>query len=111
MVSNVEKGRRLEKKARERLISEGYKIFFKSMRMRFGCQDFANLFDIVAAKVGVRLYVSVKTFVSASRHAEHIREVEKFIDLYGLHGEVYAIWFWKDREWYVRRWEVLSNDN
>ncbi len=104
MVSNVEKGRRLEKKARDKLIMAGYKIFFKSMRTRFGCQDFAKLFDIVAFKGKERRYVSVKTFVSNSRHKQHIVDILDFVDKHGYTGESFELWFWKEGAWDIESW-------
>ena len=104
MVNTVKKGYRLEKKARDELEQAGYKIFFKSIRTRFGCQDFANLFDIVAYKGKERLFVSVKSFVSWSRHRSHLADVEEFADNYGYRNEFYYVWFWKKREGWIKKW-------
>ena len=112
MTSNVEKGRRLEKKAREVLEELGYKIFFKSMRTRFGCQDFAKLFDIVAAKDRSRRLISVKTFVNNSRHLEHKRDIQEFVNKHSLLNEKCELWLWHVEDFDTKsisgRWEIIT---
>ncbi|GAF91216.1 unnamed protein product [marine sediment metagenome] len=111
MTSNVKKGQLLEKKARDELIIAGYVIWFRSIRTRFQRQDFANLFDIVAVKNGERLFISVKSYVTESRHKQHLLDVEHFCNEYGLRNEVFTVWFWnsEDVEWDKRVWE--KNDD
>jgi len=111
MVNTVKKGYRLEKKARDELVRDGYTIWFKSTRTRFGCQDFANLFDIVAVfsdgESKHRRYISVKSFVSVSRHKEHIQHVQNFAKVYGVYGkpsERFEVWLYKGNG----KWQVES---
>ncbi|KKL99268.1 hypothetical protein LCGC14_1816120 [marine sediment metagenome] len=94
MVSNVEKGKRVEKKARDALEELGWKILFKSIRTRFQSQDFAGLFDIVAARDRSRRLVSVKTFVSNARHVEHKRDLQNFSNKHSLLNEKCELWLW-----------------
>ncbi len=109
MVSNVEKGRKLEKKAREELEADGYKILFKSIRTRFQRQDFANLFDIVVAKDRTRRLISVKTFVSNSRHKEHKVDIGEFVNKHSLLSEKCELWLWhQDTTGTSGEWEVIK---
>ena len=90
----MEKGRKLEKKARDELEADGYKILFKSIRTRFSCQDFAGLFDIVVAMDRARRLISVKTFVSNSRHSEHKAAIGEFVNKHSLLSEKCELWLW-----------------
>ena len=92
---------------RDELEADGYKIFFKSIRTRFGCQDFAKLFDIVAAKEEgrQRRLISVKTFVSNSRHTEHKRDIQEFANKHSLLNEKCELWLWHKEG---RGWEIIT---
>jgi hypothetical protein len=96
MVNKAKKGYRKEKLARDILVSEGWQIFFKSIRFRFGCIDFANRFDIVAYKDSKRKFISCKHDGS---YLPHEQDIKDFADKYGKYGESYELWIWHKGAW------------
>jgi len=103
MVSKVKKGYNVEKKARDSLIKDEYRITFKSIRYRFGCIDYANLFDIVAYKGQERLFISCKHFGNSNYYLPHQKEIKEFKEEYGKEGEIYALWIWKEYQFTDKR--------
>jgi hypothetical protein len=72
-------------------------IVFKSVRFRFGCIDFANLFDVVAYKDKERKYISVKHF--NGYYLLHQQEIKDFKQKYGNERESYELWIWFKPHW------------
>lgn len=99
MVSKVKKGYRVEKRARDELVKDGWFITFKSIRYRFGCIDYAKLFDIVAYKDDKRLYISCKHFGNSNYYLPHQEEIRQFKQKYGKEGEEYCLWMWKEYQY------------
>ena len=104
MVNKAKKGQHREYIARKELEADGWFIAFKSIRNRFGCIDFANLFDIVAYKTKHvaffnRKYISCKHFGQGNYHQEHQAEIRKFKNENCKQGETYELWLWCERKW------------
>lgn len=113
MVKTVSKGYRKEKLARDQLKSEGWNVIFKSVRFRFGCIDVAQLFDIVAVKGHIWLFVSVKHLNSGNYYLQHQAEIKRFKEDYGLEGMEFMLWLWskghysgrgKNKVWREAEW-------
>ena len=102
MINAPKKGYKKEKRCRDELIKDGWFICFKSVRFRFGCIDFAKLFDVCAAKGKIRLYVSVKHFGNSNSYLEHQAAIKQFKEQYGLIGEIFELWLWKSPRWQGR---------
>lgn len=98
MVNKARKGQHREYMARKQLEANGWLIVFKSIRNRFGCIDFAGLFDIVAYKHGIRKYISCKHFGQGNYHQEHQKEIKEFKKKYQLPCEEYELWLWAERK-------------
>ena len=96
-MNKARKGYTKEKKIRDERKADGWLICFKSIRWRFGCIDFATIFDIVAFKGQQRKYISSKHF--NGYYLEHQDEIKKFKDMYGKDGESYELWIWKSPRW------------
>jgi len=99
LVNKAKKGQHREYLARKELEADGWFIVFKSIRNRFGCIDFANLFDIVAYKGQDRLYISCKHFGQGNYHQQHQTEIREFKAKYGKANESYELWLWCERRW------------
>lgn len=95
-MNKAAKGYRKEYKIRKQLESEGYFIAFKSIRNRFGCIDFANLFDVVAYKGKERRYISSKHGNNGNNYIAHQKEIVDFKTTYGYPDESYELWLWTD---------------
>ena len=95
-MNKAKKGYTKEKRARDELKAEGWNIVFKSIRWRFGCIDFATLFDIVAYKGQERKYISCKHFGKGNYHQEEQRQIKAFKEAHGKEGEGYELWLWAD---------------
>jgi len=98
-MNKAKKGYVKEKKVRDELIKDGWFIVFKSVRNRFGCIDFGNLWDIVAFKSHKRLYISNKHFGQGNWHKQHQEELKEFKDKYGLPTEEFWLYIWKSPRW------------
>ena len=97
-MSNVKKGYSKEKKCRDDLKRDGWEIFFKSVRLRFGTIDFA-LFDIVAAKRKKRKLISVKNYSKFETLPRHQKELKKWKEKYALPEEELELWSWDRPRW------------
>jgi Holliday junction resolvase len=117
MVETVSKGYRKEKLARDQLRKNGWFVAFKSVRFRFGCVDFAQLFDIVACKGKIWLFISVKHLNQGNYYLEHQREIKAFKDVYGFDGMIFQLWLWdkgrytgrgKNKVWKEAEWNKIE---
>ena len=101
MISS-KKGYRKEYLARQQLVQEGWEIVFKSIRNRFGCIDYAGLFDICVYKGQDRKFISCKHFGNSNYYLPHQEEIKKFKETYGKEGESYELWIWASPRWVGR---------
>lgn len=93
------KGYRFERNCRNILKEEGWSIAFKSIRTRFGTQDFAGLFDIVAIKERERRYISCKVLSNAHGWiASNKIAIKEFKKNHGYENEFFEIWIKKNRK-------------
>jgi hypothetical protein len=97
-MNKAKKGYRAEKYLRDYFIGLGYKLMFKSIRYKFGCIDYANMFDMVLyhpTPPTKRLYISVK------HHKDHqqLAEISEHKALYGKANEVYAQFIYHVAGW------------
>ena len=97
-INKAKKGYRKEKYARDELVKDGWKIVFKSVRYRFGCIDYAQLFDVVAYRKKERKFISCKHF-SGSYYVQHQLMIRLFKEEHGLSGESYELWLWHKPHW------------
>jgi hypothetical protein len=102
MPNQAKRGQRKEALARKELEAEGWQIVFKSVRFRFGCIDFANLFDIVAFKGQERRYISVKHLGNSNYYLPHQEEIFKFAIKHGKSGESFELFLWDKPRWVGR---------
>ena len=116
MVNKAKKGQRREKAIRDELEKKGWLICFKSIRWRFGCIDFATLFDVVAFKGKERKYVSCKHASNGSNHLQHQKEIQVFKEEHGFPGESYEFWNWTpgryrgrgaNKIWHQPKWDKV----
>ena len=102
-LNTAKKGYTKEKRCRDELKAEGWFITFKSVRFRFGCIDFAELFDVTAIKIidnkPVWLFISCKHFGDSNNHLPHQKEVKDFKEKYGLEGMKFELWNWVSPRW------------
>lgn len=98
MVNTWAKGHRAEKFLRDFFTALGYLVVFKSVHLRFGCLDYANMFDIVAYKDQVRLYISVKHH----KDLPQLGEISRHKLLYGKSGERYLQIVYHNSAWLGR---------
>lgn len=98
-MNTAKKGQKKEYKARKELEAEGWFIAFKSIRNRFGCIDYSNLFDVVAYLGKNRKFISLKHFGKSNYHLQHQKEIKDFKEEYGYEGESYELWIWKSPRW------------
>lgn len=99
MVNKARKGYTKEKKIRDDLTKDGWRIVFKSIRWRFGCIDYAGLFDVVAYKGKQRKFISAKHMGAGNYYKQHQKEIKEFKDEFGLEGESYELWIWDAPRW------------
>lgn len=100
-MNTYRKGKMLEKRAREILEKNGYKILTKSVFVRYQNIDFAGLFDIVACKGKRWVFIQVKS----KKDNKQLREIKKFAEDIAPLNCVCEMWVWnpkkKDFEVYV----------
>jgi Holliday junction resolvase-like predicted endonuclease len=60
-MNNYKKGKLLENLAEKKLKEMGFKIYFKSIRIKFQAVDFAGLFDLVAVKDKQWYFIQIKS--------------------------------------------------
>jgi len=101
-MNTAKKGYLKEKYARDILIERGFKIVFKSVRFKFGCIDYAELFDIVAVRGKEKLHVSNKHFGNSNYHKPHQKEIKAFKKDHGLPTERFELWLWVSPRWVGR---------
>jgi hypothetical protein len=106
MVNTAKKGYTKEKRARDELTKDGYLIAFKSIRWRFGCIDFAKLFDVVAIGKDVRgdliwRFISCKHFGNSNNYLPHQEEIRNFKQQYSIGPEhmSFEVWIWHKPKW------------
>lgn len=106
MVNKARKGYIKEKKCRDELKEQGWTIMFKSVRWKFGCIDFGELFDVVAAKKNPKYpkhpdwrFISVKHLSNGNYHKPHQKELKRFAKMYGLDGMKFELWLWEAPRW------------
>ena len=106
MTSTAKKGYLKEKRCRDDLIEDGWTIVFKSVRWRYGCIDFAELFDVVAIKKNPEFpkhpdwkFISVKHLTSGNYYLQHQKELRRFKTMYGLEGMTFELWLWEKAGW------------
>lgn len=97
-MSNVRKGYTKEKLCRDNLKEDGWFIVFKSVRFKYGCIDFAKLFDVVAVK-DYWLFVSCKHLGKSNYYKPHQEEIRKFKEKYGTKIMVFQLWLWEHPRW------------
>ena len=123
-MNKAKKGYTKEKLCRDELIEQGWTIAFKSIRYRFGCIDFAKLFDVVAIRDNENfkthpdwLFVSVKHFGKSNYYLSHQRDLKRFIKVYGLAGMTFQLWLWdkprwagrgKNKIWNIGGWKKIT---
>ncbi len=115
MINKAKKGYTKEKRCRDELKEEGWMIVFKSIRFRFGCVDFAGLFDVVAYKGEERKFISCKHFGKKyNNYLPHQKEISDFKKKHGLRDESYELWIWhhpkyegrgKNKVWVKGHWD------
>jgi len=98
-INKAKKGQKKEKEARDELTKAGWRVVFKSIRFRFGCVDYANLFDVVAYKGKDRKFISCKHFGNSNYYLPHQQEIKDFKEKYGYPGESYELWIWQSARW------------
>jgi Holliday junction resolvase-like predicted endonuclease len=98
-MNTAAKGYRKEYYIRKQLEKDGWKIVFKSVRFRFGCIDFANLFDVVAYKGALRKFISSKHLGNSNYQLPHQGEIRQFKEEHGKDGESYELWLWDKPRW------------
>lgn len=95
-MTSVSKGKNAELLARKLLEKQGYKIFYKSIRTRFGPVDYAGLFDIVAGKYDPLTFIANKIYVQVKhpggQYGKVQRDILEFKKHYGLPNELFQIW-------------------
>ena len=96
-MNKAKKGQKKELLARRELEKDNWFVVFKSIRWRFGCIDFANMFDIVAYKNKERKFISCKHF--NGYYLPHQEEIKQFKEAYGYPGESYELWIWHKPIW------------
>jgi len=99
MVSKAKRGYNKEKRIRDELTKDGWLIAFKSIRWRFGCIDFATLFDVVAYKSKERKYISSKHLGAGNYYLPHQKEIKQFKERHGYVNESYELWLWDKPRW------------
>ena len=122
-INKAKKGQTKEKMARDELSKEGHFIAFKSIRFRFGCIDFAGLFDIVAIKFfknigdnnSIWRFISCKHFGKSNNYLPHQKEIREFKEQSGLTGNFYfELWIWhhpkyegrgENKKWVQGHWD------
>ena len=117
MVNKAKKGYTKEKRARDELKEDRHFIAFKSIRWRFGCIDFAALFDIVAIKFFKEIdkaqiphtgsnwrFISVKHFGKKyNNYLPHQKEIKEFKKNCNLKGNFsFELWIWHHPKWVGR---------
>lgn len=103
MANTARKGQTKEKKIRDELKKDGWLIVFKSIRWRFGCIDFAGLFDVVSFKGQQRKYISSKHLGKSNYYLPHQAEIKKFAETHGKPGESFELWLWDKPRWKGRK--------
>ncbi|MGB9678017.1 MAG: hypothetical protein ACPLZ9_05295 [Candidatus Ratteibacteria bacterium] len=93
-MNTIAKGKRLENKAVEVLRGRGYKVFFKSIFVKFHQIDFAGFFDIVAAKNKEWLFVQVKS----RKDKTQLEEIKMFQDQYAPLFTKCQMWVWNKKK-------------
>ena len=111
-LNKARKGWSKERQCRDELKIEGWNIVFKSVRFKYGCVDFANLFDVVAYKQKDRKFISVKSHADCRNHLSHQIQLAVFKETFGLPGESFELWIWKKARYIGRgknkHWENAS---
>ena len=110
MVNTARKGATKERRARDELKKEGHMIAFKSIRWRFGCIDFATLFDIVAIKDNVWRFISVKHFGKSNNYLPHQVEINEFKAKHGFKDATFELWIWHSPRWTGRGKNKVWNE-
>ena len=110
MTSSKLKGQKKELLAQKQLEAEGYTVFFKSHTIKQGPiyrgYDFADLFDLVAAKSNFPdddewKFISVKHHNSSGLGA-HKDAIKEFADKFRNPFHQYELWRWKRPGYYGR---------
>lgn len=109
MVNTKEKGNRNERKAVDRLETQGYKTE-RPVETRYNRTDFFNLFDIIAVKEDSIKFIQVK-----SNQARGQREIAKKSTFVPSFVDV-EMWVWHDREgWRIKQlqddgWKTILDE-
>ena len=113
-MNKAKKGQKKEKLCRDQLQKDGWFVVFKSIRWRFGCIDFANMFDVVAYKGKERKFISCKHL--NGYYLPHQEDIRRFKETHGLPGEEYSLWLWdrprwvgrgKNKKWQEAHWHII----
>lgn len=110
MTSTKKKGQAKELLCKKELEKEGFIVVFKSCTVKRGpCfigLDFADLFDVVAIKNGLKKiwkFISVKHYGSAqTKYPQHQEEIRKFKRDYGTINMDFELWLWHKPRWVGR---------
>lgn len=93
-MNTSKKGYTKEKRCRDELKAEGWKVPFQSIRTRWATYDFGDLYDVVAYKGKERKFISCKHLGADNRYLSHQEDIRKFKEEHGLPGESYELWLW-----------------
>ena len=89
---------RNERKCEVVLEEQGWRIMFRSVRVRMQRIDFDNTFDIVAKKGKQRRLVQSKTNLRPGEVLKEYEKIIKWVDENGLPGERGELWIHYDRK-------------
>jgi len=99
MINTGRKGYTKEKRCRDELIADGWRIVFKSVRWKFGTIDYAGLFDVVAVNGKSKLHISCKHLGNSNYYLSHQAEILVYKAKHGLPAEIFELWLWDKPKW------------
>lgn len=108
-VNKAKKGYTKEKRCRDELKADGWKILAKSIRWRFGTWDFAGLFDVVAVKGKAWKFISCKHLGKGNYYLSHQIDISRFQEEHGLEGMSFELWLWDAPRWKGRGVKKVYN--